>query len=368
VTSLIIDTPTDSSTMELLLDEYESTSGVARIEPRYSVRTGAPLVSVVIAAYNAARHIAEALDSVFAQTYANYEVIVVNDGSPDTEQLESALAPYRDRIRYFREKHRGVSGARNVGIHEARGTIYSQLDADDKWEPDYLEYHVSFLANHHDIDLVYPNALIFGNRDGHGMDFMSVSPSEGEPTLEALLTLRCVVMTSVTARIEAVRAVGAYDEELTHCEDFDLWARMAYAGSRLAYHRRQLVHYRRSSTSLSSNHERMVESQLRVMEKMRRDMRLAPAQQQALEDGERQCRMERSLIRARTALRDQRIDDARRHILEVAELRPSFQLRAAYLLLGIVPTFFRPMLAVRRALRKLRPRIRLKLQNESYAS
>src|SRR5215216_6434275 len=74
-----------------------------------------PAVSVVIPAYNAARHIGEALESVFAQTFTDYEVIVVNDGSPDTPALERALAPYMSRIIYLKQENRGVSAARNTG-------------------------------------------------------------------------------------------------------------------------------------------------------------------------------------------------------------------------------------------------------------
>src|SRR5688572_1471590 len=72
-----------------------------------------PSVSVIVPCYNVASYVAEALDSVMAQTFSNYECIVVNDGSPDTEELERAIAPYRDRVVYITQENRGLSGARN---------------------------------------------------------------------------------------------------------------------------------------------------------------------------------------------------------------------------------------------------------------
>jgi len=80
-----------------------------------------PVLSVVIPAYQAAQHIANALESVFAQTYSQYEVIVINDGSPDTPQLLDALRPYQDRIRYLEQHNQGPSGARNSGVLAASG-------------------------------------------------------------------------------------------------------------------------------------------------------------------------------------------------------------------------------------------------------
>ena len=75
-----------------------------------------PTVSIVIPAYNVAPYIGETLDSVFAQTFADYEVIVINDGSPDTEELERAIQPYQERIRYLSQKNSGASAARNAGL------------------------------------------------------------------------------------------------------------------------------------------------------------------------------------------------------------------------------------------------------------
>src|SRR5437667_3873819 len=104
-----------------------------------------PLISVIIPAFNSARYIPEALESVFAQGRADVEPIVINDGSPDSVELEAALTPFMSRILYLEQANRGVSSARNSGISAARGHYIALLDADDIWEPDYLAVQISEL-------------------------------------------------------------------------------------------------------------------------------------------------------------------------------------------------------------------------------
>src|SRR5512138_947176 len=92
-------------------------------------------VSVIMPAFRAAKYIGAALDSVIAQTFTDYEIIVVNDGSPDTVELERALKPYGSKVLYVKQDNRGCSAARNAGIRVARGQLLAFLDADDYWEP-----------------------------------------------------------------------------------------------------------------------------------------------------------------------------------------------------------------------------------------
>ena len=94
-----------------------------------------PLISVIVPAYQAAQFIAATLDSILAQTFRNFELIVVNDGSPDSEDLEKVLEPYRSRIIYLRQENQGLAGARNTGIRASRGEYIAPLDADDLWAP-----------------------------------------------------------------------------------------------------------------------------------------------------------------------------------------------------------------------------------------
>lgn len=245
----------------------------------------APLVSIVIPAYNVADYIGQALDSVMAQTMTDFEVIVVNDGSPETETLERVLEPYRDRIVYIRQENRGVSGARNTGIRVARGEFYAQLDPDDVWLPNYLATQIGILQAEPTADLVYPNAVFFGEGAEVGRLFMDLCPSEGEVTLEKLLRLECTVMTSVTARREAIVRAGMYDESIKTAEDFDLWLRIARQGSRIVYHRTPLVKYRQRAGSLSADPMRMLRNALMVFDKLERSGKLNESVSAALAMG-----------------------------------------------------------------------------------
>ena len=243
-----------------------------------------PTVTVTIAAYNSARYITQALDSVKAQTFSDYEVIVVNDGSDDGDELEAQLASHSLRIIYISQNNRGVSAARNAAINVARGEFYAQLDADDQWLPDYLQFQLGFLTDNPEVTLVYPNATIIGDVAGVELEFMKISPSEGEVTFESLIREKCLVMTSVTARVSAVREAGLFDENLRSCEDFDLWLRMVKNGARLAYHRRRLVLYRRHEGSLSSDRVWMTRHLLAVFEKCEQNLDLTTAETEALKE------------------------------------------------------------------------------------
>ena len=138
-----------------------------------------PRVSVIVPAYNTAPFIAETLDSVFAQSMTDFEVIVVNDGSPDTPALEQALLPYRDRIRYRVQANGGLSAARNTAIRASRSELIALLDSDDVWEPDYLRHQVQQLDDR-SLTVVYPDATLFGETRRAGSRFMDVHTSSGQ--------------------------------------------------------------------------------------------------------------------------------------------------------------------------------------------
>ena len=236
-----------------------------------------PCISVVIPAYNTSSYIAETLASVAAQTFTDFETIVVNDGSPDTPALEAAIAPYRQAVRYIVQENRGLSGARNTGITAARGGLIALLDSDDVWEPDYLERQLAVLRDE-DLDVVYPNATTFGDPLRAGQLFMEMHPSSGPVSFESLVTQQCNVMVSVLARRDMVESAGLFDESLRSAEDFDLWLRIVHAGGRIGYHRRPLVRSRLHRGSLSADAVSMCQHVVRVLDKTARNMPLTPAQ------------------------------------------------------------------------------------------
>lgn len=242
-----------------------------------------PTVSVVIPAYNAAKYIGEALFSIFKQTFTSYEVIVINDGSSDTADLERALQPYRARIRYIRQENRGAAAARNTGLRAATGEFVAFLDADDKWSPNFLAKQVELLKSSN-ADLVYSDALFFGESPLAGRTFMELQPSRGDVTPEKLLAVQVTVLTStVLARKAPVIEVGLFDESLRRGHDFDLWLRLARRGMRFAYQREILAHYRILETGLSGGTISQLERTLAVLETIKARAGLTASEEAALQ-------------------------------------------------------------------------------------
>jgi glycosyltransferase involved in cell wall biosynthesis len=241
-------------------------------------QTGTPLVSVIVPAYDVTDYIGDALNSVLAQTFKDYEIIVINDGSPDTEALERALAPFMPRIVYLKQENRGVSAARNKGITTARGQFLAFLDGDDTWLPHYLEIQVARIQADPTIDVLYPNAVLFSGGAAAGEEFMTACPSNGEVTFERLLLQECNVSNCSIARRDVIIRVGLFDESLHSVEDFDLWLRVIKHGGRIAYHHDVLARYRRRPGSLTADPVSLSEHILKVLRKVKQTMELTPAE------------------------------------------------------------------------------------------
>jgi glycosyltransferase involved in cell wall biosynthesis len=299
---------------------------------------GGPAVSVIMPAYQCAPYIGEALESVFAQTFdEDYEVIVVNDGSPDTEELERVLDRYRGRVVYLRQENRGVSAARNAAIRAARAPLLGMLDADDVWEPDYLAAQVAAMRADPSLGAVYPNTLIFGDVPQAGRTFMDVNPSEGEVTFEALVTQRCTVGNSVMARRAAVVEAGYFDEAISRSEDFDLWLRILSKGWRIAYNRRVLSRYRRHAGGLSADPVLMCRDILRVLDKAGRTPGLGEGDRRVLA---RERERFHALLRLQEGKRAFMRGDARAALKGLGEANRYFRSRKlalAMLLLKVAP-------------------------------
>ncbi|HJQ68938.1 MAG TPA: glycosyltransferase family A protein [Blastocatellia bacterium] len=240
-----------------------------RIEEVTTDEKGGPYVSVIIPVH-CARYLESALESVYAQTFTDYEVIVVNDGSDDSDEVERCLVG-RDRVKYVKQKNGGPSAARNAGLLVASGRFVAFLDADDYWEPNHLAEQIGFIDRDPRVDLVYADASLMNGSHMADRTFMEEIPSSGEVTLEGLLDERCtVLLSSVVARRQTVMDAGMFDERLRYAEDYDLWLRMARAGGRLAYQRKVLLNKRRHAESLTADGKKLIEHALRVLDKVSR--------------------------------------------------------------------------------------------------
>jgi glycosyltransferase involved in cell wall biosynthesis len=216
-----------------------------------------PKVSVIIPAHNTAPFIAETLDSVFDQTFRDFEVIVVNDGSPDTPDLEVALQPYTDRIHYFKQENRGVAGARNAAIRVAQGELLAFVDSDDIWMPGYLFAQVGFLDRNLNVCACIADVLLFGScpeptvrkmlKEGAGpvLNFEQILKREGGQ-----------IPSATVARRQRVVQVGMFDEQLRIAEDVEFCVRLCFPDKSMGYLGELLVKYRQRPGSLTDDPRR----------------------------------------------------------------------------------------------------------------
>lgn len=309
-----------------------------------------PSISVVIPAYQIAPYIAETLDSVFAQTLTDFEVIIVNDGSPDTDELERALAPYRERICYIQQENAGAGAARNRGVREARGEFVAFLDGDDLWHSDYLEKQLKFVREG-DYDLVYADALLFGDSPIAGKTYMQTAPSEGPVTFISLLRNDCNVITSgVVARRSAVIEAGLFDETLRNAQDFEMWTRMAKRGARLAYQRKVLLRYRCREGSLSGDEMNRLKREIRVYHHIKDTYDLTPAEQVELSRAMELQEAAVALADGKIRLLGERFDEARVFFEQAHRVMGGWKLGATVVMLRVAPRLLR-----RLALQRLGP-------------
>lgn len=183
-----------------------------------------PLVTVVMPSYQKERFIAQAIDSVLAQTYPSLELIVVDSSTDGTPGI---LERYGLRIQVIRAEPRGISAARNVGIRAAQGKYIAFLDADDTWVPSKLEKQIAALERNPAAGLVCSDVLF---RDGRGVRpgraFAGAQPRAGM-VLADIFTNSFLGTLTVVARRECFDDVGMFDEGITASEDHDMWLRIS---------------------------------------------------------------------------------------------------------------------------------------------
>lgn len=188
------------------------------------------LVSVIIPAYNAAAFLAETIESVLAQTYTEFELIIVNDGSTDNTQRIAESYLNDARVCCLHIKNAGVSAARNAGFAQSKGSLVAFLDADDVWLPDNLLCKVKLLKQHPDAVLAHaPVEHIEANSLRTGV----VNAGKGGQVLHELLSWKQTVVpgpSSILVRRTAIERVNGFDETLSTAADQDIFFRLAETG------------------------------------------------------------------------------------------------------------------------------------------
>lgn len=200
-----------------------------------------PVVSVIIPAHNYGCFISAALDSLAAQTFANWECIVVDDGSTDnTPEVVKAYAAKDNRVRYLRQENSRQAAARNNGLRNSGGRYFQFLDADDLIEPRKLERQVEYLERHPDVDIVYGDTRFFPSENpsellysmwGENAPWQPGISGCGAEVLLPLLQLNTIPINAALTRRSIIDRVGLFDETLPPVEDWDYWLRCAEAGA-----------------------------------------------------------------------------------------------------------------------------------------
>jgi glycosyltransferase involved in cell wall biosynthesis len=224
-----------------------------------------PRVSVIIPAFNAEAFLARALHSVEAQTYGDYEVVLIDDGSTDGT---AEIARSFKSVRYFHQSNQHQAVARNRGLKEAEGELIAFLDADDEWLPEKLERQLALMEGN-ESRISYTDT--YYAKDGKRVRYSKLAPPyEGQilkPLVEEWLEFCFITMNTVVADKRLLEEVGGFDEAapFSSFEDYGLWLRVALSETRFDYLDEPLAVYYRGHESDSSDSVVMLERYVQAL-------------------------------------------------------------------------------------------------------
>lgn len=221
-------------------------------------------VDVIIPCYNGAKYLSFALESVVAQSFDDWRILVVDDGSTDntSEVTDPYLKRLGGKIHYIRQENRGVSAARNTAIEAATAEFLAFLDADDMWLPCRLADSLELMRRRPEIGLTYGGITLI---DAEGQTGQTFTGSKNNEATWIARQIYCrdihVPCVTVTVRRKCIAETGAFDESMRVTEDRDLWFRITQR-YQVGFIPRPLAYYRVSPDSMTTNPERMLQSQL----------------------------------------------------------------------------------------------------------
>ncbi len=229
-----------------------------------------PTVDVIIPAFNAAHYLPFALESVASQTFDDWQIVLVDDGS--TDNTPEVIAPFLDRfgskLKYIRQENRGLPAARNAALRSSTSEFLALLDADDVWLPNRLAASLKALAAHPAAGLAYGLIRVIDPEGRVVGDSWTGNPKHAEGHIAPHIYMRKVELPcpTITFRRRCIDDVGFFDETMRATEDRDLWLRIALRYE-VAFVPEVIASYRVSPNSMSANSQRMLEAQLHFIRK-----------------------------------------------------------------------------------------------------
>lgn len=242
-----------------------------------------PQVSIITPAYNAESYLREAVESVLAQSFSDFELLIVDDGSTDgTLQLARTLGAADPRVRVFPSScNQGQPTARNEALHQARGRFFALLDSDDAWEPNYLAEQLSVFRQSDDVAVVTANATnVGGVLDGK--TFWPVTSGTSRLTLLDIIEHEDSVCIMSVFRREVFETIGGFDPKRRGNEDYHFWLRAARAGFVIVRNAKPLGRYRRRPDSESANERRMLRGVITTFKEIEQMCAELPAERAAV--------------------------------------------------------------------------------------
>lgn len=302
-----------------------------------------PLLSVITPAFNAEAYLPACIESVLGQTFRNFELLIVDDGSTDgTAEIVSHYAASDRRVRGFRGPNRGVSHARNVAMRHAKGRFFALLDADDEWEPSFAMEQLRVFRRTPELAVVSGNGKNVG---GGALDGQPVRPwpADARPVrfIDLIEQIDAVFIMSVFRR-EVYEAIGGFNESLYRSEDYEYWLRASAAGFLIETNPQPLARYRRRSDSMSADQPAMFESIMRVLTAAR-EFRARPKADElgAIDRQLERLRAGRLLTLGKAALLRQDFVEARTHFRELHRLGEGVRYGAMAAALRVAPALVR---------------------------
>jgi glycosyltransferase involved in cell wall biosynthesis len=210
-----------------------------------------PLISVLMPVYNGEKYLGESIESILNQTFSNFELIIINDGSTDhTPQILQKYAAKDERIRLYNQSNSGVTASLNNALNYAKGEYFARMDHDDISYPNRFEVQIDFLNKNLDVGLVSTNCI---HINSEGRKFNKAYYQDSLDSIQVKWELfweNPIIHPSVMGRIELIRSLGGYPIQYDHLEDYALWIQLAKS-SKLFVLRQPLIYLRKHDYNTS---------------------------------------------------------------------------------------------------------------------